>query len=79
MYTCRDADEHWTDEREGALRGWVRVWHRFHVTVCPHCRAGRRLYEQTVALSHEIPPDPAPERLVDAALSAFRDRAKRDV
>jgi hypothetical protein len=74
MFACKDATEHMTDEREGALSGWVRVWYRLHLTICPHCRACRRQLDETVALTREIPPGDVPEKVVDTALAAFRDR-----
>jgi hypothetical protein len=77
MYTCRDASEHMTEMREGALSGWLRFWHRFHITICPHCRACNRQFDETVKLAGEIPSEPAPERMVESAMSAFRQRGKR--
>jgi hypothetical protein len=76
MYTCRDAHDRLTDAREGALSGWTAFWHRLHTTICPHCRASIRQYEHTLAITREIPAEEPSERLVDAALSAFRDRSK---
>ena len=72
MFTCRDATEHMTDEREGALSGWVRAWYRLHMTMCPYCRACRRQLDEAVVLAREIPPGEAPEKVVDAAVAAFR-------
>jgi anti-sigma factor ChrR (cupin superfamily) len=75
MFTCRDANEHMTDEREGALSGLRRLRYHVHVTICPHCRACRRQFAETVALAREIPPEDAPEGVVDGALAAFRRRS----
>jgi hypothetical protein len=74
MFTCRDATEHMTDEREGALSGWRAVQYRLHMTICPYCRACRRQLDQAVSLAREIVADPAPEKVIDAALAAFRLR-----
>jgi hypothetical protein len=76
MFLCRDTCEHMTDEREGALSGWVGFWYRFHLSLCPHCRACRRQLDQTVALSREIPPADVSDEVMDAALAAFRERHK---
>ncbi|MGD0528636.1 MAG: hypothetical protein ABSE49_26105 [Polyangiaceae bacterium] len=76
MFLCRDSYEHMTDEREGALSGWVAFWYRFHMATCPHCRACRRQLDQTVALSREIPPEDVSDKVLDAALTAFRERHK---
>ena len=78
MFLCRDATEHMTDEREGALSGWVGFWYRFHMTICPHCRACRRQLDQAVALSKEIPPEAVSDKVMDAALAAFRERPKTE-
>lgn len=76
MYACRDAMMQMTDAEEGALSGWARVRHRIHMTVCRHCRACRRQFEEARALAREIPAEPAPPGVEDAALRAFRARGK---
>ena len=76
MFACRDATEHMTDESEGALSGWVRVKYRFHLTLCPYCRAFRRQLDTTVSLTRQIPRDEVPENVMNAALAAFRERPK---
>ena len=76
MYACRDAIGQMTEAEEGALSGWARFWHRFHMTICAHCRACRRQFEEARALAHEIPAEPAPPAVEDAALRAFRARGK---
>ena len=72
MFTCRDAAEHMTDEREGALSGWTGAWYRFHMTLCPYCRTCRRQLDQAVALAKEIPAGDVPDKVVSSALAAFR-------
>jgi hypothetical protein len=74
MFTCREASEHMTDEREGALSGWERLTYRVHMTICPYCRTCRRQLDAVVALARQIPGDEAPEAVVDAAVAAFRAR-----
>jgi hypothetical protein len=76
MFLCKKACEHMTDEREGALSGWVGFWYRLHMATCPHCRACRRQLDQAVVLSKEIPPDDVSDKVMDAALAAFRGRRK---
>jgi hypothetical protein len=73
MFTCRDATEHMTDEREGAPVGF---WYRFHMSICPYCRACRRQLDQAVALVKEIPSEEVSDKVMDAALAAFRARRK---
>jgi hypothetical protein len=77
MFACRDATEHMTDEREGALSGWLRVKYRIHMTICPYCRACRRQLDAAVSLAAEIPPADVPEKMMDAALAAFRERSAK--
>jgi hypothetical protein len=72
MFACKDATEHMTDEREGALSGWLRARYRLHLTLCPYCRAFRRQLDTTVALARTIPRDEVPENVMNAALAAFR-------
>ena len=76
MYLCRKAIGDMTEAEEGALSGWPRFWHRFHMTICAHCRACRRQVVEARALAREIPPDPVPRGVEDEALRAFRARGK---
>ncbi|MGH7295453.1 MAG: hypothetical protein ACRELB_10995 [Polyangiaceae bacterium] len=76
MYTCRDANEHITDGREGALTGWTGFWHRLHMTICPYCRACRRQMDEAVALAKEAPRQEVPPAMMEAALEAFRRRGE---
>jgi hypothetical protein len=76
MFLCRDATEHMTDEREGALSGWTAFWYRFHLATCPHCRACRRQLDSVVTLSKEIPPEGVSDKVMEAALTEFRKRPK---
>jgi len=76
MFTCRDATDLMTDEREGALSGGLGFWYRVHMTICPYCRACRRQLDQAVSLSKEIPPEVVSDKVMDAALAAFRERPK---
>ena len=74
MFTCKDAAEMMTDEREGALSGGSGFWYRVHMTICPYCRACRRQLDQAVALAKEIPPEQVSDKVMDAALEALRAR-----
>jgi predicted anti-sigma-YlaC factor YlaD len=76
MFTCRDANELITEDREGALSGWVRVRHRFHMTICPHCRAYGHQMNQVLTVAKEIPAPPVPETTEERALAAFREARK---
>ena len=77
MFACRDAMELMTEADEGALRGWKRVKYRFHMSICPHCRACRRQLDEAVSLAKEIPAEPAPPAVTDRALEALRARRER--
>jgi hypothetical protein len=77
MFSCRDATELMTEEHEGALSGWVRARYRFHVTICPHCRACRRQMDQALSIAKEIPAEPVPETVEERAVAAFRAARKR--
>jgi hypothetical protein len=76
MFGCRDATLLLTEEREGALAGWVRTKYRFHLTICVHCRRYRRQFDQALALSREAPAAEVPAELEEAAVEAFRSRKK---
>jgi anti-sigma factor RsiW len=54
----------------------VGFWYRFHLATCPHCRACRRQLDEAVALSKEIPAEHVSDKVMDAALAAFRERRK---
>jgi hypothetical protein len=76
MYACRDAVEHMTEAEEGALSGSARFWYRFHMTICPYCRACRRQVAEARVLAREIPPEPVPHGVEEEAMRAFRARGK---
>jgi hypothetical protein len=76
MFTCRDACELMTDERERALEGSRGFRYRFHMSICPYCRRCRRQLDEAVALAKEISAQEAPVEVVDAAMSAFRARKR---
>ena len=75
MFTCRDATEHMTDEREGARVGF---WYRFHMSICPYCRACRRQLDAAVSLVREIPVESVPDHVEQAAVAAFRGRKAKE-
>jgi hypothetical protein len=77
MFTCRDASEHMTDEREGALSGLRGARYRMHMAICPNCRRCRRQLDEAVALAREIPADDVSEGVMENALAAFRERGKK--
>ena len=77
MYTCKDAAEQLTDDREGALTGWTRVWHRLHMAVCSHCKAYRRQMDEAVAIARETSTKDVPSETMEAALAAFREHKER--
>ena len=76
MFACRDAVELMTEADEGTLRGWKRVFYRFHTFICPYCSACRHQLDEARTLAREIPPDPVPPGIEDRALAALRDRAR---
>jgi len=76
MFACRDATELMTEEGEGALSGWVRLRYRFHMAICPHCKACRHQMDQALSIAKEIPAEPVPETVEDRAVAAFREARK---
>ena len=76
MFSCRDATNLITEETEGALSGGGRFKYRFHMSICPHCKAFRRQLGDAIALVKEIPPEPVPREIEDRLVEAFRDRRK---
>jgi len=77
MFACRDATELMTEEREGALSGWVRVQFRFHMLICPHCKVCRRQLDEALAVARELPPEEVPPEVEEKAVAAFRTRVPR--
>jgi hypothetical protein len=75
LFACRDAQELVTEEQEGALSGWVRARYRFHMAICPHCKACKRQMDATMVLAKQIPVEPVPETTEERALAAFRARS----
>jgi hypothetical protein len=76
MFSCRDATQMITDEREGALVGWRGVRYRIHMTICAHCKRCKRQLEDAVRLSTDIPAEEVSKDTEERALSAFRSRGK---
>jgi hypothetical protein len=75
MFSCRDAIDLMTDERDGALRGKQRWLYGLHVLICPYCRTCRRQLGDVVALATETRREPdttEPETKVLEALRARR-------
>jgi hypothetical protein len=77
MFSCRDATSLMTDEREDRLSGAVRLKYRFHMLVCPHCKAYRRQLDETVTLVGELARTEIPPEIEDKLAAAFRTRADR--
>ncbi len=73
---CRDAIDLTTEEREGALTGWKRVSYRFHLAICPFCRAHEKQEEATIATLSALPKEPVSDDSREKALAAFRNRKK---
>lgn len=73
---CRDVVELTTEESEGALRGWKRLSYRFHMVICPYCRAHHEQVETTVATLKALPKEAPSDDAREQALAAFRDRKK---
>jgi uncharacterized Fe-S center protein len=76
MFSCRDATQMITDEREGALVGWRGVRYRIHMTICVHCRRCKRQLEEAVHLSTDIAAEEVSKEIEEKALAAFRSRGK---
>ena len=72
ILTCRELTELVTEDREGALAGARRVLYRFHLSVCPGCKAYVRGYDATLESLRESETSVAPEDVKQAALSALR-------
>jgi NMD protein affecting ribosome stability and mRNA decay len=71
---CRDVVDATTDASEGALSGWRRISYRFHVMICPACRAHLTQVETAVAAVRAMPrPDPSEEARA-RALHAFKKK-----
>lgn len=77
MFACRDATELMTDARDGMLRGWVAAKFRFHMLVCPHCRACSRQVDAVLAATQDLQGEDVPAEIEERAVAAFRTRASR--
>ncbi len=77
MFSCRDATNLMTDEREGRLSGGLRFKYACHMLICGHCKAFRRQLVETVAIVKEIPRDEIPPKTEEALVAAFRVRSTR--
>ncbi len=76
MFTCRDAAQLMTEEKEGTLHGWTRAKYELHMTVCVWCRRCRRQLDEAIDLSRDIAPAAVPPTVEESALAAFRGRRK---
>ena len=77
MFSCRDATNLMTEEREGRLAGGTRFKYACHMIICGHCRAFRRQLVETIAIVKEIPREEIPAKTEDEIVAAFRARANR--
>ena len=77
MLKCRDVTELSTDFMEGALPPvrWLAM--RWHLTICPSCRAFVSQMRQTKALlgHRHLPVAPETEAAISARLAAARQNA----
>lgn len=69
---CREVVEATTDASEGALSGWRKVSYRFHLTICPYCRAHKKQVDTTLGTLKVLPSPKADEDARARALEAFR-------
>ena len=74
MLSCKETTELSTEAREGALEGLDRWRYRFHMTVCPACKAYARGLDIMLRVLRESPPSVAPDDVRSAALGALRAR-----
>ena len=79
MMMCRDVVEADVEE----LSGFEKLMYRFHMTVCPSCKAHHKQLETTVAtlaaLHRDLAKDePSPDAR-EKALAAFRKNKKEGV
>jgi predicted anti-sigma-YlaC factor YlaD len=73
---CKEATETMTDASEGALSGWRKASYRFHLAICPFCRAHRRQVEKAIetvkAHTHTVTKPQTHPEARERALEAFR-------
>lgn len=69
---CRKAVEGVTDEDEGSLSGWRSVSYRFHMAICPYCRAHRDQMRKTVETLSALPKPPPSGGALERATEAFK-------
>ena len=72
---CHDVVE--ADAEE--LTGLRKLLYRFHMSVCPSCKAHERQMETTVATLNALPKDQASDDAREKALAAFRKNRKEGV
>jgi anti-sigma factor RsiW len=69
---CREVTELLTDAMEGTLPPGKKAGYRFHVALCPYCKAHRRQVEATIATLRALPAPPPSDEARDRAMAAFR-------
>ena len=74
MITCRTVTGLHTEASEQALSGWARFRYRFHMTICPNCKAYAHGLDVAKTGLSSLPPEPAPESVKRAALERLRKR-----
>jgi hypothetical protein len=77
LFACRDAMDRMVDADEGALDGADLGKYRLHLLICPYCRECRRQIDATKTLARQMPPEPPPPAVENAALEAFRSRVRK--
>lgn len=69
--------DRWVDAEEGSLAGADLAKYRLHMVICPYCRECGRQLRATRALSRQMPPESPPPAVEEAAMEAFRSRARK--
>jgi hypothetical protein len=75
MMRCRDIAEADAD----SLSGLRKVLYRFHLSLCPACKANHKQVETTIATLNALPKNAPSEDAREKALAAFRKNKKEHV
>ena len=76
MMKCRDIAEIAEPE---ALTGVQKAVYRFHMSICPACKANHKQLETTVATLHALPKEEPSADAREKALERFRKNKKEGV
>jgi anti-sigma factor RsiW len=71
--TCRELADLLVDYLAGELAGERCALIRSHLDSCPHCVHFVATYQVTIQITRQLPPAPAPDRLLERLKKALEN------